>query len=136
MRLTTLIIYVLLLLGSAVLGLDLEGEARGKPNPVRDIKVIDWNFFVSWGGVAVIHHVTLENTSDFTYTDVLVKVKYYSRSAPSAGVMIGSTSGVLKITVPPRSKKTYLKSGATLGMGSSGFGFGGIEILNAVAVGE
>ncbi len=117
MRLSIFTALALALFCWVALGVGLEGEARGEPNPVRDIKVIDWNFFVSWGGVAVIHHVTLENTSDFTYTDVLVKVKYYSRSAPSAGVMIASTSGVLKITVPPRSKKTYLKIGATLGMG-------------------
>ena len=100
---------------------------------VDGLKITDWSFFAA-ARVAVIHHVTIENSSDTAYKDIKVKVYYYSTSYQTFGVLVGSTSGVLPIVVPPRSKKTYLKDGATLGAGSMSFRTKRIDILEATPV--
>jgi hypothetical protein len=101
-------------------------------NPEQYIKITDWSFFVPFGKVAIIHHVTIENNSDITYKDIKVKVSYYSGSYSNYGTKVSSETGVLQITIPPRSKKTYLKDGAVLGSGSSLMYAGNIEVLDAV----
>lgn len=101
--------------------------------PPGHLKILDWGFVVSWGGVAVIHHVTIENTSEVTYRDIHVTVGYYSTGTGDYGRHVANTQGVLKITVPPRSKATYLEGGATLGAGSYSLEAANIDITGAVA---
>jgi len=100
-------------------------------HPEWYIKITDWSFYAT-RGVGIIHHVTIENTSDISYKNVEVKVHYYSTSASNYGTEIGNETGVLKVVLPPHSKKTYLEGGAVLGAGSSLFNADNIEVLGAL----
>ena len=100
-------------------------------HPEWYIKITDWSFYAT-RGVGIIHHVTIENTSDIAYKNVEVKVHYYSTSASNYGTEIGNETGVLKVVLPPHSKKTYLEGGAVLGAGSSLFNADNIEVLGAL----
>jgi len=102
-------------------------------HPEWYIKITDWSFYAA-RGVAIIHHVTIENTSDIAYKNVEVRVHYYSTSASNYGTEIGNETGVLNVILPPHSKKTYLEGGAVLGAGSSLFNADNIEVLGAVPV--
>jgi hypothetical protein len=103
-------------------------------HPEWYIKVLDWSVYSAWGGVAIIHHVTIENTSDIAYKDIAVRVLYYSYSYSDTGTLISQEVGVLPITLPPHSKNTYLKGGATLGASSMGTYAGYIEVLRAIPI--
>lgn len=102
--------------------------------PERYIKIIDRSiYYVAWNGATIIHHVIIENTSDIAYKNIKVRVSYYSES----GTEISGQTGILPVTIPPHSKKTYLEGGIVLGMGSSGMHAGNIEVLGAAPlVGE
>jgi hypothetical protein len=103
-------------------------------HPEWYIKITDWTIYSTWSAVAIIHHVTIENTSDIAYKDVKVRVRYYQTSAPRAGTQIAQETGVLPVTLPPHSKDTYLRNGSTLGMASMFMYPKGIEVLGAVPV--
>ncbi len=100
-------------------------------HPEWYINITDWSFYAV-ARVAIIHHVTIENTSDIAYKNIKVKVYYNSRSYSNYGQLISSTTGVLPITLPPHSKKTYLEGGSTLGAGSMGFDAATIQVLGAI----
>ena len=102
-------------------------------HPEWYIKITDWSFYAT-RGVAIIHHVTIENTSDISYKNVEVRVHYYSTSASNYGTEIGNETGVLNVVLLPHSKKTYLEGGAVFGAGSSLFDADNIEVLGAVPV--
>jgi len=103
-------------------------------HPEWYINITDWTIYSTWSAVAIIHHVTIENTSDIAYKDVKVRVRYYQTSAPRAGTQIAQETGVLPVTLPPHSKDTYLRNGSTLGMASMFMYPKGIEVLGAVPV--
>jgi hypothetical protein len=103
-------------------------------HPERYIKITDWTIYSTWGGVAIIHHVTIENTSDIPYKDVKVRVRYDQTSAPGAGTQIAQETGVLPVTLPPHSKDTYLRNGSTLGANSMFMYPKEIEVLGAVPI--
>ena len=84
-------------------------------HPEWYIKVTDWNVYATWSAVAIIHHVTIENNSDIEYKDV-------------------QEVGVLPVTLPPRSKNTYLKSGHTLGAASTFMNPLDLQVLTATPV--
>ncbi len=88
-------------------------------HPQWFIKISDWSVYSSWGAVAIIHNVTIENTSDLS---------------TGAGGPVSQETGVLPVTLPPRSKATYLKAGVTLGAGSQFMNAVGIEVLGAEVV--
>ncbi len=98
-------------------------------NPERYIKIPKWSFFVAGNGVAMMHHVTIENSATIAYKDVRVKVRYYS-----SGTEVSGTTKVLPVTVPPRSNQSYLDGGIVLGAAPTGVIDGKIEVLGAVAV--
>lgn len=100
-------------------------------HPEWYIKITDWSFYAT-RGVGIIHHVTIENTSEIAYKNVEVRVHYYSTSASNYGTAIGNETGVLNVVLPPHSKKTYLEGGAVLGAGSSLFNADNIEVLGAL----
>lgn len=102
-------------------------------HPERYIRISDWSFYAT-RGVGIIHHVTIENTSNIAYKDVEVRVYYYSTSYSNFGTGISNETGVLKVFLPPNSKKTYLNEGAVFGAGSSLFEVGNIEVLGATPV--
>lgn len=103
-------------------------------HPEWYIKITDWTIYSTWSAVAIIHHVTIENTSDMPYKDVMVRVRYYQTSAPGAGTQIAQETGVLPVTLPPHSKDTYLRNGSTLGAASMFMYPKEIEVLGAVPI--
>ncbi|MGE5444093.1 MAG: hypothetical protein ACM3SR_05740 [Ignavibacteriales bacterium] len=100
-------------------------------HPEQYIKVTDWSFYVA-SRVAIIHHVTIENTGDVPYKDVEVRVLYYSMSYSNYGTQVSGETGILHVTLPPHTKKTYLEGGAVLGSGSTLFYADNLEVLGAV----
>lgn len=113
-----------------------KAEEAGTKNPMvlhseQYIKITDWSFYVA-SRVAIIHHVTIENTGDIPYKNIEVRVRYYSMSYSNYGTQVGGETGILYVTLPPHSKRTYLEGGAVLGSGSSLFYAGNIEVVGAV----
>lgn len=100
-------------------------------HPEWYIKILDWSFYVAWGGVAMINNVLIENTSDIGYEDIKIRVRYYSTTGSSYGVQIGQETGFLPVILKPNSKKTYLKHGTVLGLGSTNLRAGSVEVLGA-----
>lgn len=100
-------------------------------HPEWYIKVTDWNVYATWSAVAIIHHVTIENNSDIEYKDVKVRVFYTSMSTGGSGTVVSQEVGVLPVTLPPRSKNTYLSSGHTLGAGSTFMNAVDLQVLGA-----
>jgi hypothetical protein len=118
------------------------GLARGedylpesmKTHPEWYLKIPDWSVYATWSAVAIIHDVTIVNNSDITYRDIRVRVTYTSNTAGGAGNVISQEGGVLPITVPPRSKDTYLRAGYPLGAGSQFMNPLAIQVLGATPV--
>jgi len=102
-------------------------------HPEWYIKVTDWSYFAP-SRVAMISHVTIENTADISYKNIKIKLNYYSTSYGSVGEQVSSTTGVLPITIPPHSKKTYLKGGMPIGMGAMSYQTKYVQVLGAVPV--
>ena len=113
---------------------DVETNTSMVEHPEWYIKITDWSVYATWGGVAIIHHVTIENTSNIAYKNIKVRVSYSSTSPPQQGSTISQETGILPITLPPNSKQTYLKGGATLGAGSQFMTPTGIQVLGATPV--
>jgi hypothetical protein len=103
-------------------------------NPERYIRITDWSVYAGWSCPAIIHHVTIENKSEITYKDIQIRVRYFSTSSENYGTQIAQEKGVLPVTVPPKSKGTYLENGATLGAGCMAMYAGGLEVLGATPV--
>jgi hypothetical protein len=103
-------------------------------HPEWYIKITDWSVYGTWGAVAIIHHVTIENTGDIAYKDIKIRVYYTSTSASQEGIVVSQETGFLPITLPPQSKGTYLKGGTTLGSGSQFMTPTRIEVLGATPV--
>lgn len=103
-------------------------------HPEWYIKVTDWNVYATWSAVAIIHHVTIENNSDIEYKNVKVRVYYSSDSTGGAGQIVSQEVGVLPVTLPPRSKKTYLSAGHTLGAASTFMNAVDLQVLSATPV--
>jgi hypothetical protein len=120
------------------------GLARGeeylpqsmKTHPEWYINVSEWSVYASWGGVAIIQGLTIENTSDLAYRGVKVRVTYTSNTAGGSGSVVNQETGVLPITLPPHSKDTYLKAGYPFGAGSQFMNPLAIQVLGATPVTE
>ncbi len=102
-------------------------------HPELYIRVTNWSFYTAFR-TAIIHHVTIENTSDIAYKDIKVRIRYYSTSPSNYGTQVGQEIGILPVTLPPHSKQTYLREGAVLGAGSSLFNADNLEVLGATAI--
>ena len=113
---------------------DVETNTSMVEHPEWYIKITDWSVYATWSAVAIIHHVTIENTSNIAYKNIKVRVSYSSTSPPQQGSTISQETGILPITLPPNSKQTYLKGGATLGAGSQFMTPTGIQVLGATPV--
>jgi DNA-binding response OmpR family regulator/biopolymer transport protein ExbD len=107
-------------------------ERKKNNNFLNDIKITDWSFYVAWG-MPTLHNVTIENTSNTSYSDIKIKVLYYySYSTESAKLETGEVEGTLPVTVPPYSRKTYLQKGITLKQGSASSMFAGAKEINII----
>ena len=113
---------------------DVETNTSMVEHPEWYIKITDWSVYATWSAVAIIHHVTIENTSNIAYKNIKVRVFYSSTSPPQQGSTISQETGILPITLPPNSKQTYLKGGTTLGAGSQFMTPTGIQVLGATPV--
>lgn len=94
------------------------------------IEIIDWDFYVA-SRVAILYNLTLENKSDYTFDKVEVRINYYSRYPTHYGKKISHQSKVLKINLPPKTRKTFYKDGVPLGLGSQSFIADNLEIISA-----
>ena len=47
-------------------------------HPEWHINITDWSFYAPFG-VGIIKGVTIENTSDISYKDVTIRLRYYGR---------------------------------------------------------
>lgn len=103
-------------------------------HPEWYIKIPHWSVYATWSAVAIIHGVTIENTSDIPYKDIRVRVTYTTNTAGGAGNVVSQEEGVLPVTVPPRSKDTYLKAGYPFGAGSQFMNPVSIQVLGATPV--
>lgn len=101
-------------------------------HPEWYLKVTNWSFYTA-ARVAMLSSVTIENTADVAYKDIRVKLLYTLYSHPAAGI-IATNIGLLPVTVPPKSKDTYLKSGITMGAGNQNYKVSDIEVLSATPV--
>ncbi|HVY55544.1 MAG TPA: hypothetical protein VHC46_07285 [Thermodesulfobacteriota bacterium] len=101
-------------------------------HPEWYIKITDWSFYTA-ARVAILSSVTIENTADVTYKDIRVNLVYTSYSQPAAGI-IATSNGMLPVTLPPKSKKTYLKGGLTMGAGNQNYDLSDIQVLSATPV--
>jgi len=131
-------LYLGVLLLLCLLCPSLNAQEIGTINPFLQhpewyINVPDWAFYTAFK-VAILHHVTIENTSDIPYRDVRIRIRYYSTAPSKYGTMVGQQEAVLPVTLPPHSKNIYLKSGTVIGSGSSLFYAGNLEVLGAVPV--
>ncbi len=102
-------------------------------HPEWYIKVTDWSYYAA-SRVAMISHVRIENTADISYKNIKIKLNFYSTSYGNAGEQVSSTIGVLPITIPPHSKKTYLKGGMPIGMGVMSYRTKYVQVLGAVPI--
>ncbi|HEX3033659.1 MAG TPA: response regulator [Thermodesulfobacteriota bacterium] len=102
------------------------------------IRILDWSFYMPWSGVAVIHHVFIENTSDKNYKNIKVRILYYSSSDDNR-TKRGEIIATLPIFVPRNSKNVYLEDGISIRGNFNTNGMhvtkGGIEIVEAAASG-
>ena len=101
-------------------------------HPEWYIKITDWSFYTA-ARVAILSSVTIENTADVPYKDIRVNLIYTSYSQPAAGIIATST-GMLPVTLSPKSKNTYLKGGLTMGAGNQNYDLGDIQVLSATPI--
>ena len=99
-------------------------------HPEFYLMVTDWNYYVA-RSVFIIKNVRIENSADISYKDIKVKVYQYTTSGPSPGQIVSSTTGVLPVTVPAHSNKTYLKDGFPLGGGTFRYQAKNLQVLGA-----
>jgi hypothetical protein len=132
-HITTKLFILLLLFSPLARAQELEPTISMIQHPEWYIKVTDWSYFAALR-VAMISNVTIENTADIAYKDIEIKLNYYSTSYNNAGEQVSSTTAVLPITIPPRSKSTYLKSGMPIGMGALSYQTKFVQVLGAVPV--
>ena len=103
-------------------------------HPEWYIKITDWSFYTA-ARVAILSSVTIENTADVPYRDIRVNLIYTSYSQPAAGIIATST-GMLPVTLPPKSKNTYLKGGLTMGAGNQNYDLGDVQVISATPIKE
>lgn len=102
-------------------------------HPAWYLDVSDWSFFTA-ARVAMLSSVVIENTADVAYKDIRVLIRYNSTSGPAVGQTIATTTAVLPVTVPPKSKDKYLKGGITVGAGNQSYRVSDIEVLSATPI--
>ena len=96
------------------------------------IQIEDYSWYGTWGAVPIISHITIKNSSDFSYKDIKIQIFYYSTNVPKR--IISQQIGTLKIILPPHSNDTYLKSGVPFGAGSQFMTPAYIKVLDATVV--
>jgi hypothetical protein len=135
-----------ILIAAIIFGFALPGIAQDAPQPKQPdylsnqvlhpewfIKITDWSFF-SAARVGMLSSVVIENTADIAYKDIEVRVSLYTYSPPAVGQTVTNNTSVLPITLPPKSKKKYLKGGIPIGGGSQSYRVSDIQVLSATPI--
>ena len=130
-----------IIIAAVILGFAVPGIAQDAPLPTSNqvlhpewfIKVDDWSFFNA-ARVGMLSSVVIENTADIAYKDIQVKISMYTNSPPAVGQTIATNTAVLPITLPPKSKKKYLKGGIPVGGGSVAYRVSDIQVLSATPI--
>ena len=102
------------------------------PDPKGALIIKDWSFYGTWGSVAIIHNLIIENKSDKAFENLKVRICYSTDS--TKGNFASTQIGVLNISIPPKSENTYLKKGITLGAGAQSMKAIAFEIIDAEVV--
>ena len=98
-------------------------------HPASYIKVHDYSVYATWSAVAILHNITIENTSDITYENIKVRIWYTSFDSP--GNVISQEVGIIPVTIPPHSKQNYLRAGIPFGGASQSMSAVDIQVLGA-----
>jgi len=101
-------------------------------HPSSYIKIHDFSVYATWSAVAILHNVTIENTSDITYENIKVRIWYTSFDSP--GNVISQEVGIIPVTIHPRSKDKYLRARIPFGAGSQAMNAVDIQVLGAEVV--
>lgn len=101
-------------------------------HPEWYLNVSKWSYFAP-ARVAMLSSVVIENTADVAYKDIKIRLLYSSYTNPVAGTIATDTT-VLPVTVPPKSKDTYLKGGIPIGAGKQDYKVTDIEVLSATPI--
>lgn len=131
-HITTKLFFVLLIFFSTIAKAnELEATNPMILHPEWYIKVNDWSYYAAFK-VAIISHVTIENTADISYKNIEIKLNFYSTT--NAVGQVGSTTGFLPITISPHSKQIYLIGGTPLGSGTLNYRTNYVQVLGAVPI--
>lgn len=98
-------------------------------HPKSYIKIHDYSVYATWGSVAILHNVTIENTSDIAFENIKIRICYSSLNRP--GNVISQEVGIIPVTVPPHSNNKYLRAGIPFGGGSQAMNAVDIQVLGA-----
>jgi len=135
------IIIVVILLGFVMPGIAQDAPQPKQPDylsnqvlhPEWFIKITDWSFFTA-ARVGMLSSVVIENTADIEYKDIHVRISMYTNSPPAVGQTIANNTAMLPVTLPPKSKKKYLKGGIPVGGGSQSYRVSDIQVLSATPI--
>jgi len=131
-HITTKLFFVLLIFFSTIAKAnELEATNPMILHPEWYIKVTDWSYYAAFK-VAIISHVTIENTADISYKNIEIKLNFYSTT--NAVGQVGSATGFLPITISPHSKQIYLIGGTPLGSGTLNYRTNYVQVLGAVPI--
>lgn len=121
--------YSIFLVFSLMLFIPSAANSDSIKNPADVLSIEDWSFYGTWGSVAIIHNIVIENRSDKAYKNPKVRICYTTDS--SLDFIASTEVGELNIVIPPRSKKNYFKDGTTLGAGAQSMKAVKLEIIDA-----
>ena len=123
-------IYVILSLSFVIADTASSDEIKYmEDHPASYIKVHDYSVYATWSAVAILHNVTIENTSDITYENIKVRIWYTSFDSP--GNVVSQEVGIIPVTIPPHSKQNYLRAGIPFGGASQAMNAVDIQVLGA-----
>ncbi len=99
--------------------------------PQHYIEIPEWNVYSSWSGVGILYNLKIVNNSDVEYKNVKIRVYYSTTSTNAPGTIVSQHTGVIPVTLPPRSTGTYLRSGIPFGANSQFMNAVRLEVLGA-----
>ncbi len=127
-------VFFVLMITLCLSSLSLAIEKRLEPqniSPRHHIKIKSWAAYATWGGVGIIHNLTISNTSDIEYKNIKVRIYYTSSTPQLIHTVVSQETGVLPITLPPKSTAVYLKKGMPFGAASQSMKAVRIEVIGA-----
>lgn len=110
-------LFLLSLLSAEARALDMQFEDRMLENPSEYIEIHKWGFYNPFS-VGVLHNITIENTSAVTYSDVEIKLSYFTPHNAENSTRLSYEKKTLDLILPAGTSKTYFtEGGVTVGTG-------------------